>query len=81
MHREVKDTVKGLREYADPKSSFNVEHGKHLKISWDMINDDGERVNVLYVMGCTPSDYRWKLQHQQSLRKVFRENNISCEVL
>ena len=81
LHKDVKDAVKGLRVYADPKSSFKVQKGNHLKISWDMTNDEGEQVNVLYVMGCTPSDARWKLQHQQSLRRVFRENNISCQVL
>ena len=81
MNKEVKDTVKGLRAYANPKSSFNVQKGKHIKISWDMNNDDGEPVNVLYVMSGSPSDYRWRLQHQQSLRRVFRENNITCEVL
>ena len=81
MHKEVKDTVKGLRAYANPKSSFNVQKGKHIKISWEMTSDNGEPVNVLYVMSGSPSDARWKMQHRQSLRKVFRENNITCEVL
>ena len=81
MHREVRDTVKGLREYADPKPSFKIEYGKHLKITWDMTNDDGESVTVQYFMGLTPSDYRWRQNHQKSLRKVFRQNNISTEVI
>jgi hypothetical protein len=81
MRKEVKTVLKGLQEYADPKSSFKVQKGNHLKVSWDMTNDNGEQVNVLYVMGCTPSDGRWKFNHRQSLRKVFRENNITCEVL
>ena len=80
MHKEVRDAVKGLREYADPKSSFEVSYGNHVKVSWDMTNDDGERVTVQYFMGLTPSDWRWRLNHRQSLRKVFRENNITCEV-
>ena len=81
MHKDVRDAVKGLRQYADPKSSFDVSWGKHLKVSWDMTNNDGEQVNVLYVMSGSPSDGRWKSNHRQSLRKVFRENNISKEVL
>ena len=47
VHKEVRDVMKGLQVYADPQSSFKVEHGKHLKITWDMINDDGEPVSVL----------------------------------
>jgi len=81
MHKDVRDTVKGLQRYADPKSSFDVSKGKHLKITWDMTNDDGEPVRVLCVMGVSPSDARWMLNHRQSLRRVFRENNITCDVL
>ena len=80
MHKEEKDTVKGLREYADPKSSFNVEHGKHLKVTWDMTNDDGEPVSVLCIMAKSPSDWRWKHNHQRNLKRTFRELNISTEV-
>ena len=81
MHKDVRDTVNGLQRYADPKSSFSVSQGKHIKVSWEMTNDDGERVNVLYVMSVTPSDARWILNHRQSLRRMFRENNITCDVL
>jgi hypothetical protein len=81
MHKDVRDTVKGLKRYADPQSSFDVSTGKHIKVSWEMTNDDGEPVNVLLVMSVSPSDARWMLNHRQSLRRMFRENNITCDVL
>ena len=80
MHKEVRDVVKGLQIYADPPSSFCIEQNSHLKVSWEMVNDDGERVRVLCYLGVTPSDWRWKQNHQQNRKRTFRELNISTEV-
>ncbi len=46
-----------------------------------MENDEGEQVSILCYMGLTPSDWRWKQQHRATLRKIFRENKISCDVI
>ena len=36
MNKEVKGVVKSIREYSNPPSSFHVEVGSHIKVSWDM---------------------------------------------
>ena len=72
--------VKGLQMYADPPSSFRIDKNSHLKLSWEMVNDDGERVRVFHFMGLTPSDWRWKENSLKSLKRTFRKLNISKEV-
>ena len=80
MNKEVRNVVKSLRGFANPKSSFNVVYGKHLKVRWNMPNDIGDQVKVLICVGKTPSDHRWRRNLRQSLRRTFRERNISEDV-
>ena len=80
MHKEVKDVVKGLQIYANPPSSFCIQQKSHLKMSWEMFNDDGERVRVPCILPVSPSIWRWKENHQRNLKRTFRERNISTEI-
>jgi hypothetical protein len=46
MRKDIKEVLRLLRQYADPPSSFSMVHRKHLRVSWNMTNDDGEKVTV-----------------------------------
>ena len=80
MSKEVNRVLRGLRQYADPPSSFNVHQNKHIKVKWEMLNDNGKRVTVTTVMGWTPRDCNWMKSHKKQLQHTFRELHISTEV-
>ena len=80
MHKEVKDVLKGLREYADPPSSFTMVQNNHLKLSWEMKNDNGEKVLVRSCLSVTPSDTNWMYSHKRSLRIEFNRLNITTDI-
>ena len=80
MCKEVKNVLKGLRQYADPPSSFDIRCRKHFRVSWDMTNDDGEKVTVRTTIGSSPNGAFWMKNHKRQLKRTFRELNISTEV-
>ena len=80
MCKDAMITVQGLREYADPVSSFDVRHRKHYRVCWEMLNDDKVKVKVMVTVPTSPSCSHWKHQHRLQLKKRFRELNISREV-
>ena len=80
MRKDVKEVLRVLRQYADPPSSFSMVHRKHLRVSWNMTNDDGEKVTVSTTIANSPSDRNWRKHHTQQLKRRFTELNISKEV-
>ena len=80
MHKDVKDALKGLKIYADPPSSYKIAQNRHLRVSWEMVNDDGQRVKVQETISVTPSDENWIHSHRRRLGRKFKELNISKEV-
>ena len=80
MHKEVKSVLKGLRQYADPPSSFSMVQRNHIRVSWDMTNDDGERVTVKDTISGTARDTNWIHSHRKQLKRKFKDLNISTEV-
>jgi hypothetical protein len=80
MRKEVKTVLRGLRQYADPPSSFSIVQRNHIRVSWDMTNDDGERVTVKDTLSGTPTDTNWIHSHRRQLQKKFNELKISTEV-
>ena len=79
-NKDVKEVLKGLEQYADPASSFNVRCRKHFRVSWEMLNDNEEKVKVMVTVPTSPSYGHWKHQHRVQLKKRFRELNISSDV-
>ena len=76
----MKSVLKGLRQYADPPSSFDIRCNKHFRVTWEMLNDDGDRVKVGVTLGVSPNKYFWKKTHKRQLQNRFNELNISTEV-
>ena len=79
-NKVVKGVLKGLQQYADPPSSFSIRYRKHLRVSWEMLNDKNNRVKVMVTLPVTPSDVKWIYQHLIQVKKRFRELGISTEV-
>jgi hypothetical protein len=80
MRKEVKDVLRGLRQYADPPSSFSMVQNNHIRVRWDMTNDDGERVTVKDTISVTATDKNWIHSHRRQLQRKFKELNISTVV-
>lgn len=73
--------VERLRKFADPPTSFSIIENNHYKVSWDMTNDDGERVTVRKTIGPNfEKNTSWKDAHKEQLQLRFEELNISTEV-
>ena len=80
MQKEIRNVLRGLRGYADPPSSFTMVQRNHIRVSWDMTNDDGERVTIRTTIGSSPSDPYWMKSHKKQLQQRFKELNIPTEV-
>ena len=78
--KEVKTVLKGLRNLADPPSSFKVVQSKHYRVRWDMKNDTGETVGMKATISGTPSDRSWKRIHKSDMRRQFRDKNVTNEI-
>ena len=80
-NEDMQRVIKLLQEFADPKNSFSIIEKNHFKVSWDMTNDDGERVTVRRKL---PHNFgkrkTWKETHKKQLQHRFKELNISTEV-
>ena len=80
MNKEVKIILRGLRQYADPPSSFTMVENNHIRVRWDMTNDNGDRVTVKDTLAGSASDVNWIHSHRRQLQRKFKELNISTEV-
>ena len=74
MRKDVRTVLKGLRNLADPPSSFEIVWSKHIKVKWDMNNDLGKRVTLKTTLGATPSSAHWFKEHKRVIHKNFRNS-------
>ena len=76
--KEVNQLIKKWKEYANPKSSFDLNvTKKHIKVEWFMKNENGEDIKIKRTLPKTPSDYRWVKTANADLKRLFREKRIN----
>ena len=80
MSKDIKRVLKGMKRYANPPSSYGFRLNKHYRVSWKMLNDNGEIVTVRTTIGSSPHGACWMRNHKTQLKRTFRELNISTEV-
>lgn len=79
MKKEVKTVLKSLKKYANPVSSFVVVQRNHIRVTFQMINDFGERVTIKTTLGVSPRDTSWTDSFKKQMTKKFAKLNISQE--
>lgn len=77
MKKEIRKELKILKQMALP-DTYNVVHGRHMKVFLSMKDKNGKIQKLRFVMGLSPSDTNWVKQFTRQKIKYLAERNISA---